>query len=257
MIKQHVRRSNIGVLVGVVLTLGAYFTVKPQESLNTTVVIQHVMIAIGAVCFVWGCQQYALAKGRSPHWGWLGFGHLIGLIILVCIPQKVARTGAAEGGPGLLPELGAKAVPRPPDASVVRRKAFPLWITVLVVVLVVGALFAGWRLLPYGSKAVATDYEARHICFSYDEATRTEEGDLAVHTLVRNAGPRTITRLRCRARISSSDTWRTVEILRHGQTVPANGGALRFAFVFDGASVASGATDVRVETQIVELELAP
>jgi hypothetical protein len=32
--------------------------------------------------FIWGCRAYALAKGRSPLWGYLGFMHVFGLIIL-------------------------------------------------------------------------------------------------------------------------------------------------------------------------------
>jgi len=43
---------------------------------------------IGNVCLIIGCCYYSRAKGHHAAWGLLGLLWLIGLIILVCFPDK-------------------------------------------------------------------------------------------------------------------------------------------------------------------------
>jgi hypothetical protein len=40
------------------------------------------------VVFIWGCVELAKAKGYHPIWGMLGILQLIGLIILIVLPNK-------------------------------------------------------------------------------------------------------------------------------------------------------------------------
>ena len=48
-----------------------------------------VLIAlIGGVCLIIGCCYYSKAKGHHAAWGLLGLLSMIGLIILVCFPDK-------------------------------------------------------------------------------------------------------------------------------------------------------------------------
>jgi hypothetical protein len=43
---------------------------------------------IGVVLFLWGCGQYARGKGYSVYWGALGLLYIIGLLVLVLMPDK-------------------------------------------------------------------------------------------------------------------------------------------------------------------------
>ena len=43
---------------------------------------------VGAALFVFGCIQYALAKGRSSLWGWFGLFSIFGLIIIVLLEDR-------------------------------------------------------------------------------------------------------------------------------------------------------------------------
>jgi hypothetical protein len=42
----------------------------------------------GGLIFIWGCGQYARAKGYSPWFGLLGLLSIVGLILLVFFPDK-------------------------------------------------------------------------------------------------------------------------------------------------------------------------
>jgi hypothetical protein len=47
------------------------------------------LITLGAcVMFIWGCCEYALGKGHSRWWGGLGLLSILGLIVLVFLPDR-------------------------------------------------------------------------------------------------------------------------------------------------------------------------
>jgi hypothetical protein len=50
--------------------------------------IGYLLYVIGAALFLWGCSQYARGKGYSPYWGALGLLYILGLLVLVFMPDK-------------------------------------------------------------------------------------------------------------------------------------------------------------------------
>jgi hypothetical protein len=92
MLKQYKRTTNIGVGIGfVLLTLGRYLSMSGTSELLTLPVGLS-----GLVLFLWGCGQYARAKGYSQWWGALGILYILGLIILFFFPDrhKAVSTGS-------------------------------------------------------------------------------------------------------------------------------------------------------------------
>lgn len=81
MLPQHKRNVNIGVGVGLLLSFIANFGM-PDTGLGFLVAL------VGTGFFIWGCSEYARAKGYSPWWGALGFLSILGLIALVFFPDR-------------------------------------------------------------------------------------------------------------------------------------------------------------------------
>lgn len=46
------------------------------------------MLIGGAISFIWGCAQYAKGKGYSTYWGALGLLWILGLLVLIFLPDK-------------------------------------------------------------------------------------------------------------------------------------------------------------------------
>ena len=76
----YVTQSNIGVLIGIALSIGAGASELP------------VLYAPAALFWIWGCAAYAKNKGYSEWLGLLGLLSLLGLIVLVCLPNQNKRT---------------------------------------------------------------------------------------------------------------------------------------------------------------------
>lgn len=49
------------------------------------------LVVFGALCLVAGLSMYAVAKGRSPAWGVLGFFSLLGLIGLGLLEDRAPK----------------------------------------------------------------------------------------------------------------------------------------------------------------------
>lgn len=106
MIKSYQSKSNLGILLGLLLTYGTAFllvssgwhptTPQQQVTLLLTAVVGRL---IGVALFVWGCCMYAKGKGRSGWWGAFGLLSLIGLIVLVCL-KDYAPNGQVAYQPG-------------------------------------------------------------------------------------------------------------------------------------------------------------
>jgi len=86
LLKEYKRNTNIGVGIGwLVLTVG---NIAVRTGSLGGPVVGYLMCLIGLVLFLWGCGQYARGKGYSVYWGALGLLYIIGLLVLVLMPDK-------------------------------------------------------------------------------------------------------------------------------------------------------------------------
>jgi hypothetical protein len=81
------KRSNVGVGVGLLTQIvGKVLMMSAGANLLGAF---GAMLAIGgAILFIWGCGQFAIAKGYSGVLGLLGLLSFLGLIALVAIPVR-------------------------------------------------------------------------------------------------------------------------------------------------------------------------
>jgi hypothetical protein len=77
------RTTNIGVGIGIVLQIAGKVL-----SMDGMLGFGFMLMLAGAITFIWGCGQYAKAKGYSPWFGLLGLLSIVGLIVLVLFPDK-------------------------------------------------------------------------------------------------------------------------------------------------------------------------
>ncbi|HIA18083.1 MAG TPA: hypothetical protein EYM91_00015 [Acidobacteria bacterium] len=85
-------KTNVGVGIGSVLQLAGFFLV---ETVETAKVAGLVLILISLPVFVWGCMNYAEGKGYSKSVGLLGLGSIIGLIVLIVLPEEGSDSSVA------------------------------------------------------------------------------------------------------------------------------------------------------------------
>ncbi len=83
MLPEFKKNTNIGVGIGFVLQI-----VGQVLSKNGMDGIGFIVLLVGLATFIWGCGQYAKAKGYSPWFGALGLLSIIGLVVLVLFPDK-------------------------------------------------------------------------------------------------------------------------------------------------------------------------
>ena len=83
MLPEFKRNTNIGVGIGIVLQIAG--KVLSNDGMAGIGVI---LLFAGGLIFIWGCGQYAKAKGYSPWFGLLGLLSILGLIALVFFPDK-------------------------------------------------------------------------------------------------------------------------------------------------------------------------
>ncbi len=85
---RYYKKTNIGVGSGMLLQILGAVVFTAFENGGSAVNIASLMMIGGLFLFVWGTSNYVLAKGRSPAWTLLGFGWLLGLIILVFLKDR-------------------------------------------------------------------------------------------------------------------------------------------------------------------------
>jgi hypothetical protein len=91
LLKEYKRNTNIGVGIGwVALTLGNYAI---RSGSFGGPIVGYILFLLGVPLFLWGCGQYARGKGYSPYWGALGLLYILGLLVLVFMPDR--HKGAA------------------------------------------------------------------------------------------------------------------------------------------------------------------
>ena len=84
MLAEHKKNTNIGVGVGLIATAISF----PLMGSADTAIIGVIFFLVGGILFLWGCGNYAKAKGYTGFLGILGLLHLLGLIVLVLLPDK-------------------------------------------------------------------------------------------------------------------------------------------------------------------------
>ena len=101
-IAQKRANTNKRVGIGVLLQVGGLFiarfgmsflnqlpTVSAAEAAAAAIILGLVLILVSIPIFIWGCMNYAEAKGYSKEVGLIGFFSIVGLIVLVVLPDKL------------------------------------------------------------------------------------------------------------------------------------------------------------------------
>jgi hypothetical protein len=83
MLAEYKRTTNIGVGLGLIGEILGRVLVN-----SGSLALGGLLILAGFVTFIWGCSQYAKAKGHSPWWGLMGILSLIGLLVLLFLPDR-------------------------------------------------------------------------------------------------------------------------------------------------------------------------
>lgn len=97
MVPAYKKKANLGIggsILAVVLMF-VYITAiahpSPNASQNNGDPLVMVLMLISSGLFFWGLYNYAKSKGRTGWLALLGFLNLIGLIILVMLPNKLKK----------------------------------------------------------------------------------------------------------------------------------------------------------------------
>ena len=92
MLREKQTAVNLGVGFGIVLSaLGLYMGKDPVIA-----ILGRLFVLGGIGLFLFGCVNYAQAKGLSGWFGLFGLLHMLGLIILVCLPDKYPNGRSRE-----------------------------------------------------------------------------------------------------------------------------------------------------------------
>jgi hypothetical protein len=87
MIPEYKTKSNIGVGVGV-LVLVPWFLTQVMPNSDGVMIVRAVSGIGGLILIVWGCMNYAAAKGYSKAYGLLIFMCFPGMIALALLKDK-------------------------------------------------------------------------------------------------------------------------------------------------------------------------
>lgn len=84
MLEDQARQSNLYVLAGLAMHFIGGFLVAQEDILF----VGALFLLIGSMSFLWGCCCYAKGKGYPALVGLLGLFWLLGLIVLVILPDR-------------------------------------------------------------------------------------------------------------------------------------------------------------------------
>ena len=84
MLPEYKSNTNLGVGVGWVVMIVGNLLVRNSPLPWLGIVV----LALGFAAFIWGCVQYAKGKGHSGYWGALGVLWLLGLLVLLFLPDR-------------------------------------------------------------------------------------------------------------------------------------------------------------------------
>jgi hypothetical protein len=80
--------AGLLLLTGALLLPSIYPSPEDYEAMR----MMAVLFGLGSTCV--GLALYAASKGRSPAWGFLGFGHVLGVIVLHYLPGSCRACGS-------------------------------------------------------------------------------------------------------------------------------------------------------------------
>lgn len=80
MLADYQKKSNYGIAIGLLMQIAS---IPISEN-----ILALLLLIAGSVLLIYGCCCYAIAKGHSGILGGLGFLSLLGLIVLVLLPDK-------------------------------------------------------------------------------------------------------------------------------------------------------------------------
>lgn len=96
MLQEYKRKTNIGVGLGAITQIVGQALLHSQQEVN---LFAGTIYIVGLVLFVWGCAQYARGKGYTPIFWFLGLLSILGLILLVLLPDKHKASEFFTGKP--------------------------------------------------------------------------------------------------------------------------------------------------------------
>ncbi len=85
MIAEKATRASIGVGIGVVLNVIGFLLLSAADPVR---LLGPIVIVLSIVALVWGCANYAEAKGYTKWLGALGVAGLLGLVVLALLPDR-------------------------------------------------------------------------------------------------------------------------------------------------------------------------
>ena len=85
MIGEYKTKTNIGIGLGILTLLTSSLLMKEGGPLAQ---VGSVLVFAAPVLHIYGYSHYAIGKGHSGWWGLLGVFNILGLIGLVCLPDK-------------------------------------------------------------------------------------------------------------------------------------------------------------------------
>jgi hypothetical protein len=88
MLAEYKRKTNIGVGLGII------GEILGRALSNSGSWLGLIISLAGVVLFIWGCTQYAKAKGHSPWFGAFGLLSLIGLLVLFFLSDRYKEARA-------------------------------------------------------------------------------------------------------------------------------------------------------------------
>ena len=84
MLPEKQTKTNIGVGIGVLLQLVGFYLARTAD---TDAIIGLILILVSMPVFIWGCMNYAEGKGHSKWVGLVALASIIGLIVLILLPD--------------------------------------------------------------------------------------------------------------------------------------------------------------------------
>ena len=86
MLAEYKTKANIGVGLGIIGEIVGRVLI--DSTVPAQVLLGAVVILVAIVVFIWGCAQYAKAKGHSGWFGLFGLLSIIGLLVLFFLPDR-------------------------------------------------------------------------------------------------------------------------------------------------------------------------
>jgi hypothetical protein len=120
MLAEYKTKTNIGVGLGIIgQLLGRSLIVRGSETgTGLFSLLGSVLILAGSVFFIWGCCSYAVGKGYSSSYGFLGLLSCFGLFALVLLRDKFPEGKSIPPPlPGPEPSNSGPTPPFPPPPS--------------------------------------------------------------------------------------------------------------------------------------------